>query len=188
MTAASSFLISSLFVAAAYAHNHGGDTIQGDTAMDMAAGTMTAFLHLFPGDTLWIDGWVPGKSSTLWGACVALILLGIGERWVAAARAGVERSIAFENNEKACKDYSILEQTVLFKGAAPFLLSHAWARGSLQMIQATLGFLFMLAVMTYQVGFILSLVLGLGIGEMLYGRFTDAAYVSLDKAAGRVSS
>lgn len=32
---------------------------------------------------------------------------------------------------------------------------------------------------TYQVGFILSLVMGLGIGEMMYGRYTDAAYAKL---------
>ena len=132
---------------------------------------MTAYLHLNPGDTLWIDGWVPGRSSTLWGACVALILLGIGHRWLAAARAGVERAIRDETcvcpvcnlcdlsrrprrfasvmsrDKDKGRELSLLEMTIFLRGAAPFVLDHAWARGVLQMIHASLSFLFMLAVM-----------------------------------------
>ena len=161
-------------------HHHGGS----GGATELAHGTMTAFLHLNPGDTLWLSGWVPGRSSTLWGACVALILLGIGERWVAAARASVERAIAHETymtpeEKEKIKEFSLPKVIFLLRGAAPFVLSHAWARGALQMVQSTLGFLFMLAVMTYQVGFILSIVLGLGVGEMMYGRYTEAAYANI---------
>jgi len=41
-------------------------------------------------------------------------------------------------------------------------------------VQTALGFAFMLVVMTFQVGFILALVVGLGVGETLFGRFASA--------------
>jgi len=78
------------------AHDHGGMSGDSMPGMSTTHGTMTSYLHLNPGDTLWIDGWVPGRSSTLWAACIALTLLGIGHRWLAAARAAVERAIYCE--------------------------------------------------------------------------------------------
>ncbi|KDQ49467.1 hypothetical protein JAAARDRAFT_42889 [Jaapia argillacea MUCL 33604] len=53
----------------------------------------------------------------------------------------------------------------------PFIPSVDISRGVLQAVQSVFGYLFMLAVMTFQVGFILSIVVGLGIGECLFGRW-----------------
>jgi hypothetical protein len=47
------------------------------------------------------------------------------------------------NNDKKL---SLLESIIL-RGAAPFILQYALSRGLLHMIQASIGFLFMLAIM-----------------------------------------
>jgi len=65
-----------------------------DMPMDLASGRMVSYLHFTPGDTLWFQGWVPGRSTTLFGACVGLFLLALLHRWVIALRAGLEFGIA----------------------------------------------------------------------------------------------
>src|SRR4051794_10229568 len=96
-------------------HNHG------TVPEGIAQGTMTAFLHLNPGDTLWLAGWVPGRSSTLWGACVALILLGIGERWVAVTRSNVERAISYETWVLLSSDFPAAHPLTLERMVAGFI-------------------------------------------------------------------
>ncbi|KAH8999695.1 CTR copper uptake transporter [Lactarius hatsudake] len=54
----------------------------------------------------------------------------------------------------------------------PFILSYDVPRGIMRMALASIGFLFMLAVMTFQLGFIFSIVIGLGVGETLFGRYS----------------
>lgn len=49
--------------------------------------TITPYLHTALGDPVWFREWVPHSSSVLAGACIGLVVLGIIERWVAAARA-----------------------------------------------------------------------------------------------------
>ncbi|CAA7261083.1 unnamed protein product [Cyclocybe aegerita] len=55
--------------------------------------------------------------------------------------------------------------------APPFILTYTLARGAIHALQAALGFAFMLVVMTYNAGYILSIILGLGVGEAVFGRF-----------------
>ena len=75
----------------------------------------------------------------------------------------------------------------------PFILSHDISRGIIHTAQALLHFALMLVVMyvalsssrrclcahipvrTFQVGFILAIVVGLGVGEALFGRFSSHA-------------
>ncbi|GLB45703.1 putative ctr copper transporter family protein [Lyophyllum shimeji] len=163
----------------ATAHSSNGLDPNMDMPMPLAHGTMTSFLHFTPGDTLWLDGWVPGRAQTLFGACVGLFLLGVAERWVRALRAGVEGAIRRETRREEKEKESVrLGDVVLMRAGtgtvAPFVVGHAWARFVLQCAQAALTVLFMLAVMTFQVSFILSIVIGLGVGEAMYGRFIDA--------------
>lgn len=76
----------------------------------------------------------------------------------------------------------------------PFIPAYDIARGLMFATQTSLNYLFMLTVMyvaslsslrcadvlglvrTYQLGFILSLVVGLGVGETLFGRFGSIAH------------
>ncbi|KAM5538233.1 hypothetical protein V8D89_008120 [Ganoderma adspersum] len=53
----------------------------------------------------------------------------------------------------------------------PFIPSHDIPRGALFAFQALLYYVLMLAVMTFQAGYLISIVAGLTIGEVLLGRF-----------------
>ena len=57
----------------------------------------------------------------------------------------------------------------------PFIPAHDLTRGVVFAAQSALSFALMLIVMTFNVGFILSIVVGLGIGETLFGRYIIAA-------------
>ncbi|TRM61436.1 Ctr copper transporter [Schizophyllum amplum] len=53
----------------------------------------------------------------------------------------------------------------------PFILSHDLSRGAVYALQSLLGYALMLAVMTYNAAYIISLLAGLGIGEVIFGRW-----------------
>lgn len=148
--------------------------------MPLASGKMVPYFHFTPGDILWFQGWVPGRGSTLLGACVGLFVLALLHRWVVALRAAWEVGIASmsrppTNDSSMAKRKLSFSDKIMLHGVAPFVLDYALSRGLLHIVQTSLGFLFMLAVMTSQVSFILSIVIGEGVGEMLYGRYTYAA-------------
>ncbi|KAF9456153.1 Ctr copper transporter family-domain-containing protein [Collybia nuda] len=52
----------------------------------------------------------------------------------------------------------------------PFIPSHDVPRGIMHGIQTLLGYLLMLAVMTFNAAYIISIVVGLGLGEVIFGR------------------
>ncbi|GJE85939.1 copper transporter family protein [Phanerochaete sordida] len=72
------------------------------------------------------------------------------------------------------------EQTSLVNGARvsrsspPFIASHDIPRGIAFACQALLGYTLMLAVMTFQAAYIISILAGLGIGEVAFGRMGSA--------------
>ncbi|KAG5635702.1 hypothetical protein H0H81_010350 [Sphagnurus paluster] len=169
-------------VSAQHDHGHGSSSsIPGDAAAPLAHSHMTAFLHVHPfSDALWFQGWVAARPRAVLGACVGLFLLGVAERWVAAVRRGVEGGIAGGMRlREAKKDAApapmkgnvILDTILLRNGTAePFVATHAWARFVLHAFHAGFAALGMLTLMTFQVLFIVSLALGAGFGEMMYGR------------------
>ncbi|KAK7042004.1 CTR copper uptake transporter [Favolaschia claudopus] len=139
---------------------HGSSASSNDT---MGSMMMTA-LHFTPlGDTLWFSALTPSSSGAVAGACIALLLLAIFDRYLAAVRATLAARWAPRPASK-----NRLE-------APPFRLSQDLPRGALYALQTFLGFAFMLAVMTFQAAYIISVVVGLGVGEMLFGRTTGHA-------------
>ncbi|KAJ3552430.1 hypothetical protein NM688_g4154 [Phlebia brevispora] len=56
----------------------------------------------------------------------------------------------------------------------PFILSHDIPRGVGFAFQAFLAYILMLAVMTFQAAYIIAIIVGLGIGEFLFGRLGSA--------------
>ncbi|KAJ7164393.1 CTR copper uptake transporter [Mycena filopes] len=152
-----------------------------DDGMTLANGTMMTVLHFTPlVDTLWFAGWVPQSGGAMAGACIGLFLLAVIDRWVAAVRAMMTAHWRDAGSRTARKDAAAANDDKQTKRrrplrAPPFVPAHDIARGALHTLQATLGFAFMLAVMTFQAGFIISIALGLGFGEMLFGRYAAAA-------------
>ncbi|KAJ7780044.1 CTR copper uptake transporter [Mycena maculata] len=156
-----------------------------DDGMTLATGSMLPMLHFTLGDTLWFDGWVPQTRGALFGACVGLFVLALVDRWVAAMRALMEAhwreagQRAGRVAEKECENHDENKKSRRRLGmrlrAPSFVPAHDVMRGAMHAVQATLGFAFMLAVMTFQASYIITLIGGLGVGEMLFGRYTGAA-------------
>jgi len=60
---------------------------------------------------------------------------------------------------------------------APFIAGHDIPRGAIHALQALLGYVLMLAVMTFQAAYLIAIVVGLGLGEVLFGRIRSAAHI-----------
>ncbi|KAJ7440724.1 CTR copper uptake transporter [Mycena latifolia] len=157
-----------------------------DDGMTLATGTMMTTLHFSRGDTLWFTGWVPQSAGAVAGACIGLFILALVDRWIAAVRAMMEihwraaGELARGANLKA-GDADEVKGKKRMLGlrlrVPPFIPAHDIMRGAIHALQATLGFAFMLAVMTFQAAFIISIALGLGVGEMLFGRHAASAAI-----------
>ncbi|THU95208.1 Ctr copper transporter [Dendrothele bispora CBS 962.96] len=170
-----------------------------DGDMTLASGMMRMYFHFTPGDLLWFQGWVPSSTGAMVGSCIGLFLLAIIDRWVAACRGCMEvfwarRAQIIQSNQlnrskpKSSNGINPSEQSqpptlrnvLLLRSpnnnrlAPPFIPSHDIVRGLFYIAQALLGYLFMLAVMTYQVGFLFAILAGLGVGEMMFGRYAKA--------------
>jgi len=79
-------------------------------------------------------------------------------------------SIAHQGPSKNLKTVSGLRRS------APFIPAHDFARGAIYATHAALGYAFMLAVMTFNVGYIIAIVVGFGVGEVMFGRFAALAH------------
>ncbi|KAK7455772.1 hypothetical protein VKT23_010804 [Stygiomarasmius scandens] len=189
---AMSFVFLLTLLAPAFAAMNGMDmSMDGD--MSLASGMMRMYFHFTPGDVLWFQGWVPASNGAMAGTCIGLFLLAIIDRWLAATRGCMEifwaRSAQViqanqlnrsKSNGIAHESQSFSLQNVLLlrtRFAPPFIPSHDIVRGLFYIAQAGLGYLFMLAIMTYQVGFIFSILIGLGFGEVMFGRYAKGAGV-----------
>ena len=82
------FLLSTLIVGAV-AHDNGMDMGM-DQGMSMISGNMITYLHFAPGDNLWFIGWAPRTAGAMVGTCIALFILSVAERWLAAMRGVME--------------------------------------------------------------------------------------------------
>ncbi|KAM6490308.1 copper transporter [Amanita muscaria] len=155
-------------------------SMDGMSQMGMSGqqGAMTAYLHFTPlSDTLWFQYWVPTSPAAVLGACIGLFLLSIFERWVAACRAVAEKSWS-QRDSKSSESSTTTPRPNVFRNmfsryntTTPFIPSHNISRGILHAIQTALSYLFMLASMTFQAAFIISMCLGAGVGEMMFGRY-----------------
>ncbi|KZP33799.1 hypothetical protein FIBSPDRAFT_906709 [Athelia psychrophila] len=182
-------LLSTVFLACLYfgiasADSNGMDMSM-DGAMSLSSGAMLPYLHFTPGDNLWFLGWVPQTAGAMVGACIGLFLLALVDRWVAACREVMEahwgkRAQMVEWNKEGANTMGTAngKSSRLRRLSPPFIPAHDLSRGVLQIVQSLLGFLFMLSVMTFQVGFILAIVVGMGVGETLFGRYGSAAHLS----------
>ncbi|KAF8630477.1 hypothetical protein AX15_002893 [Amanita polypyramis BW_CC] len=176
--------ILSLFLPLIGAHVHGGG---GGTNMSAGADLGMGTLHFKPlQDTLWFQGWAPISPGAIVGACIGLFLLAVFERWLVAGRAIAERSWnrtaqlvmlermnqskdTLHHKQSSKPTYSIFP--LRDPHIPPFILSHDISRGILHAVQRLLTYLLMLAVMTFQVSFIISIIVGAGIGEVMFGRY-----------------
>ncbi|KAI0061354.1 CTR copper uptake transporter [Artomyces pyxidatus] len=174
-------ILFALFSPSILAHDNGMN-MDMDQGMDLTMGNMIQYLHFTSGDNLWFLGWVPKSAGAMVGTCIGLFMLALVERWLSAMRAVMEvhwnirAQIVLSNklNLPECHtpDTKTSNRALTRTKVPPFIATHDIPRGIIQAVISAIGFLFMLAVMTFQVGFILSIVVGLGVGETLFGRYT----------------
>ncbi|KAK7032690.1 Ctr copper transporter family-domain-containing protein [Favolaschia claudopus] len=152
------------------------------TGMDnMPTMMMKAYLHFTPGDTLLFNSIVPSSGGAIFGACLILFLISVGDRYLRAVIRGIERNFA-QRAHRLTTAYHFAAETPDSKIAASetstasptpsnrFILSHELARGVLAGLQTTIHYLLMLVVMTFNAAFIISVILGVVVGETAFGR------------------
>lgn len=155
--------------------------------------TMTPWLHFTDGDYLIFKTWQPESKGAIAGASIGLVVFCILERFIMALRRQMEiqwgsRALALmqrnpndaddrpsdkmDGTEEGCSSLPITP----VKGRSrlglvpPFIPMHDITRGIFQVFQALFSYALMLAVMTFNAAYIISIILGLGIGEVLFGR------------------
>ncbi|KAI0297534.1 Ctr copper transporter, partial [Multifurca ochricompacta] len=152
---------------------------------------MTPYLHFTGGDNLFFKSWHPSSRGAIAGASVALLMLAMSERLLFAVRRAMDthwrKSIlapirSIEGDVKFLRKQGAEVQVDDSSSARrpnnerrirtvpPFVLSHDAARGALYSLQALLSYALMLSVMTFQAAYIISVIVGLGLGELLFGR------------------
>ncbi|KIJ45512.1 hypothetical protein M422DRAFT_166335 [Sphaerobolus stellatus SS14] len=153
-------------------------------------GSMMPWLHFTLGDNLYFNSWVPLSAGAVVGACIGLFMLGIIERWLAAMRCAMEAYWARRSVDNLCATCSDIESleadqpapeptritVTALRRSAPFIPAHELTRGAMYACQSVLGYTLMLAVMTFHAGYIIAIILGLGVGEVLFGRFGALAH------------
>jgi len=150
---------------------------------------MLPYLHFTPGDTLWFSGFVPISAGAMVGTCIGMFLLGLVDRWIAVCASVMgsywdsRAQISQSHNHpivNASNSSSSARSLLSFRGlrsSTRYTASHDLPRGIVHAGQSALEFTLMLGVMTFNIGFILSILLGLGVGEMLFGRFAVRSHI-----------
>lgn len=182
-------LIVTLSFTCTIAHDNGMDMSM-DQGVSTSMGNMLRYLHFTPGDNLWFFGWAPRTAGAMVGTCIGLFMFAVAERWLSAMRAVMEghwstcAQIALANKlnsssvatSEECDRPSFKSSQpshdTLRRRVPPFIPSHDVPRGIMRVMLASINVLFMLSAMTFQLGFIFSIVIGLGVGETIFGRYS----------------
>jgi len=146
---------------------------------------MVPYLHFAGGDYLIFKSLTPTSAGQLAGASIVLFLLALIERGLAAFRSYLE--VYWESKAQALSSGDQLDTSSnthfllksspyrgaksLYRTFPPFTPSHDIPRGIFHAFQAFIGYGLMLAVMTFQAAYIIAIVIGLGVGEVVFGRF-----------------
>ncbi|KAF2873288.1 Ctr copper transporter-like protein [Massariosphaeria phaeospora] len=176
-------------------HAHGSDaTSSGGMQMTFLTATNTP---------LYSNSWTPASAGAYAGTCVFLILLAVTLRALFTAKSFLEAR-AIESalkrryvvvadqpsvTDKAMNDASSTTGILTTNGvqedvkvvSAPVKHIQPWRfgvdlpRALLMTVATAVGYLLMLAVMTYNVGYFCSVLAGAFIGELAFGRFGHGA-------------
>jgi len=180
------YVLFAFLLTGAVAHDNGMN-MNMDQGMSMNVGNMIMYLHFKPGDNLWFLGWAPTSVGAMIGTCIGLLMLSITERWLVAMRGVMDAhwrtraQVALTNKlNTSAVGISPDERTrppsqaprLPLDVAMPFVLAYDVPRGIMRIALASINFLLMLTIMTFQLSFIIAIVIGLGVGEALFGRYS----------------
>ncbi|KAA1468606.1 hypothetical protein DENSPDRAFT_833975 [Dentipellis sp. KUC8613] len=167
----------------------GSGSSMSNSTMDSMPGMdmMKMYLHFTPGDILLFDTIVPSSAGAIFGACLIFFIVSIFYRWLRAFSRGVEYSFAARANRLSLSRVDSersSDRASVTKGLPPaeaalntlqisnpkFIFSSEITRGVLVGIEETLHYLLMLVAMTFNVSYVISIILGAVVGEMAFGR------------------
>ncbi|KAJ6463185.1 Ctr copper transporter [Mycena vulgaris] len=145
---------------------------------------MKAYLHFTPGDNLIFATIVPTSAGAIFGTCLILFLISAADRYLRAVCRGLERSFAQRTKRLEATYYfadaadtASSSKRPVSEGETPpaatptrFILSHEVSRGVMAGLQATVHYFLMLVVMTFNASYIISVILGVVVGEVAFGR------------------
>ncbi|KAJ7282509.1 Ctr copper transporter [Mycena rebaudengoi] len=145
---------------------------------------MKTYLHFTPGDTLLFASVVPTSPGAIFGACLVFFLVSVADRWLRAYARQMQGRFVRRSVGRTLPLLPLHPQTRISRRpattapptpAAPrFILSHELARGGVEGLQTTLHYLLMLVVMTFNAAYIISVILGVVVGEVAFGRLGRA--------------
>jgi len=164
---------------------HMNMTMNGSNYSSSELVMMTPYLHFTGGDYLFFKFWHPSSRGAIAGASIALLILAISDRCLNAVRGVMDArwrksALALETRLDGNAQVDDPSSTKRFRNTRrirtipSFVLSRDAARGALYSLQALLSYALMLAVMTFQAAYIIAIIFGLGLGEILFGRLATA--------------
>ncbi|VDB84500.1 unnamed protein product [Peniophora sp. CBMAI 1063] len=168
-----------------------GSSVSGDSSMSGVSSPSTSgmnmsgssgmmmYLHFTGGDYLFFKSLAPVSGGALTGASLFLVFLAVAERGLFAGRSLLEarwRQASLDGQDAKVDPGPPFTTTSLLRGPSRrsrFMLARDFIRGILYGLQAFLSYALMLAVMTFQAAYIIAIVAGLALGEMVFGRFAS---------------
>lgn len=165
-----------------------GSSSSSSMDMNMTSVMMVPYLHFTGGDYLIFKSLSPTTTGQLAGASIVLFFFALIERGLAAFRSYLEaywerRTQALSSRDgtqiETSSNTHFLLKSSPYTGAKStyrtfpsFTPSHDIPRGIFHAFQAFIGYGLMLAVMTFQAAYIIAILIGLGVGEVIFGRFS----------------
>ncbi|KAF9490413.1 hypothetical protein BDN71DRAFT_1400087 [Pleurotus eryngii] len=172
---------------------------------------MTPWLHLGGGDAVLFQQWKPVSPAAIAGVCVGLLLFAVLDRLLGAFRRLMEgrwqkRRLALtgerdgsvaallldsfkalgRKDEGIDRPYPLAKQTTSMTSTPRLTMTMMTPidlyRGLLYGLQALTTYTLMLTAMTFHAAYILSILVGLSFGEMLFGRLRPDTAVQADDA------
>ncbi|OAK94795.1 hypothetical protein IQ06DRAFT_233481 [Phaeosphaeriaceae sp. SRC1lsM3a] len=120
---------------------------------------------------LYSTSWMPTSTGQYAGTCVFLITLAAIFRALVAARLNIIGILAaFDRNRTGGSVYAYAE-TSKVAAPRPWRANEAVVLGFMDVVLAGIGYLLMIAVMTMNVGYFLSVLGGVFVGSLIFGRF-----------------